>query len=37
MDPTMPAGCPSNLNSDIFVDDADFSMFAIAYDTLICP
>jgi hypothetical protein len=33
----MPAGCPSDLNNDGFVDDADFVLFADAYNNLICP
>jgi hypothetical protein len=33
----MPAGCPADLNSDGVVDDADFSVFVIAYEALLCP
>jgi len=29
--------CPGDLNGDGFVDDADFVIFAFAYDTLLCP
>ncbi|MFO0859960.1 MAG: glycoside hydrolase family 15 protein [Phycisphaerales bacterium] len=29
-------GCPADLNGDGFVDDADFVLFAAAYDTLDC-
>mgnify|MGYP001161991400 CR=1 FL=1 len=29
--------CPGDLNNDQLVDDADFSIFAAAYDTLLCP
>jgi hypothetical protein len=36
-DVAMPAGCPSDLNSDLFVDDADFVLFAAAYEALLCP
>ena len=36
-DPQMPPGCPSDFNSDGLVDDADFSIFVIAYDALLCP
>lgn len=33
----VPAGfCPSDLNNDGFVDDADFSVFVLAYNTLDC-
>lgn len=32
-----PASCVCDLNYDAFVNDADFSIFAIAYDQLICP
>jgi hypothetical protein len=32
----MPAQCPSDLNNDGFVDDQDFQLFVVAYDTLIC-
>ncbi|MFN9973091.1 MAG: hypothetical protein ACK58T_24710, partial [Phycisphaerae bacterium] len=28
--------CVGDLNRDTFVDDADFSSFALAYDTLLC-
>jgi hypothetical protein len=31
---TLP--CPADLNADGFVDDADFSIFAVAYDLLSC-
>lgn len=30
------AACPCDLNSDGFVDDADFSIFVLAYNTLDC-
>jgi hypothetical protein len=33
----MPPGCPSDLNSDSFVDDADFVLFVGAYNDVICP
>jgi hypothetical protein len=33
----MPAGCPADFNRDGNVDDADFVLFADAYDTLLCP
>ena len=29
--------CQGDLNNDAFVDDSDFSAFAIAYDLLLCP
>lgn len=29
--------CPSDLNADDFVDDADFVLFAEAYNNLLCP
>lgn len=33
----VPQGfCPSDLNNDGFVDDADFSVFVLAYNTLDC-
>jgi len=31
------APCPGDLNNDQLVDDADFAIFASAYDALICP
>ena len=31
----MPATCPADLNDDGFVDDADFALFAVAYDELL--
>jgi hypothetical protein len=33
----MPPGCPADLNFDGVVDDLDFQIFVIAYDTLLCP
>lgn len=33
---TRGATCPGDLNADGFVDDADFSLFAVAYNTLDC-
>ena len=36
-DPSMPAGCISDLTGDKLVDDADFSIFVVAYDALLCP
>jgi hypothetical protein len=36
-DPSMPVGCPADLNDDTVVDDADFVIFAAAYETLVCP
>jgi hypothetical protein len=33
---TLQACCPADLNSDNFVDDADFVLFATAYNLLIC-
>jgi hypothetical protein len=33
----MPAGCPADLNADLFVDDSDFVLFATAYNELLCP
>ncbi len=33
----LPAACPADLNGDHAVDDADFVIFAAAYDTLLCP
>ncbi|MGH7242949.1 MAG: hypothetical protein ACREJD_05980 [Phycisphaerales bacterium] len=33
---TVKAACPGDLNSDGFVDDSDFVIFASAYDALIC-
>ncbi|MBY0112007.1 MAG: hypothetical protein K2Y21_04240 [Phycisphaerales bacterium] len=30
------SGCPADLNSDGLIDDADFSIFAVAYDILDC-
>lgn len=32
----LAAGCPCDLNNDGMVDDADFSIFVIAYNTLDC-
>lgn len=32
----LPA-CPGDLNYDRLVDDTDFSIFAVAYDALLCP
>ena len=29
--------CLADFNADLLVDDADFSIFAVAYDELICP
>lgn len=29
--------CPGDINNDSLVDDADFSMFVIAYNELLCP
>lgn len=34
--PRSPTACPGNLNSDSVVDDADFSLFAAAYNILDC-
>jgi hypothetical protein len=36
-DPSMPAGCPSDLNGDGVVDDLDFQVFVVAYNLLLCP
>ena len=38
-DPSMPAGCPADLNADGIVDDSDFVLFAAAAydDQLVCP
>lgn len=33
---TLQACCPADLNSDNFVDDTDFVLFATAYNLLIC-
>jgi hypothetical protein len=33
---TIEAACPSDFNNDGLVDDADFSIFAVAYDVLDC-
>jgi hypothetical protein len=33
----MPAGCPSDLNGDGYVDDTDFVIFAGMYENLLCP
>jgi len=33
----MPVGCPADFNHDGFVDDADFIVFVVAYNNLICP
>jgi hypothetical protein len=33
----MPAGCPSDLNADGVVDDADFILFVAGYNELVCP
>ncbi|MBS0187765.1 MAG: hypothetical protein JSS51_06830 [Planctomycetes bacterium] len=33
---TVKAPCPGDFNGDAFVDDADFVVFAAAYDQLIC-
>jgi hypothetical protein len=33
----MPPACPADLTGDAFVDDADFVVFAAAYDALVCP
>jgi hypothetical protein len=27
----------ADLNRDALVDDADFQVFVVAYDTLVCP
>jgi hypothetical protein len=35
-DTSMPPGCPADLNTDGFVDDSDFVIFAGAYNELIC-
>jgi len=35
-DPTVLTDCPADLNDDDLVEDADFSLFAQAYDTLDC-
>jgi hypothetical protein len=32
----MPVGCPADLTGDAFVDDADFVLFASAYNALVC-
>ncbi len=32
----LAAGCPCDLNHDGLVDDADFSIFVVSYDTLEC-
>ncbi len=29
--------CPGDLNNDAFVDDTDFTIFAAAYNELVCP
>jgi hypothetical protein len=34
---TLTAPCPADLNADTIVDDADFVLFASAYDALLCP
>lgn len=34
--PRSPTACPGDLNSDSVVDDADFSLFAAAYNILDC-
>ncbi|MGH7244793.1 MAG: hypothetical protein ACREJD_15375 [Phycisphaerales bacterium] len=31
------ASCPGDLNFDRVVDDADFQIFLVAYNTLLCP
>jgi hypothetical protein len=33
----MPAACPSDLDADGLVNDSDFGVFVIGYDTLLCP
>jgi hypothetical protein len=33
----MLAGCPADFNEDGAVDDADFVIFAGAYNDLVCP
>jgi hypothetical protein len=33
----MPQGCRADVNGDFVVDDLDFSIFAVAYDALVCP
>ena len=33
----MPASCSADLNSEGFVDDSDFALFALAYNRLFCP
>jgi hypothetical protein len=33
----MVLGCRADINGDFVVDDLDFSLFAVAYDTLVCP
>jgi hypothetical protein len=32
----MTPGCPADLNADGVVDDIDFTLFAPAYDALLC-
>lgn len=34
---TFGVPCPGDFNGDALVDDADFVLFASAYDTLLCP
>jgi hypothetical protein len=35
--PGMPMSCAGDLNADRLVDDADFVLFAAAYEQLWCP
>ncbi|MBX3380030.1 MAG: hypothetical protein KF805_08030 [Phycisphaeraceae bacterium] len=35
--PSMPPGCPADLNGDGVVDDGDFIVFVPAYNELVCP
>ena len=33
----MPSNCPADLNRDGLVDDADFPLFVVPYNDLLCP
>ena len=35
--PPPEESCAGDLNGDTFVDDADFVLFAQAYENLVCP
>jgi hypothetical protein len=35
--PSFPAPCTGDMNKDGYVDDADFQLFVVAYNDLLCP